>query len=85
LRYVAGTLDHGLCYTRMTGKARFVGYSDSDLAGDIFFFLEYAGGLRIFILRRKKGGTPKQKQQFYKLTPPLTPKTAPLNGRKREF
>jgi hypothetical protein len=31
LRYVAGTLDHGLCYTRMTGKARFVGYSDSQL------------------------------------------------------
>jgi hypothetical protein len=52
----------------------------------LFFFLEYAGGLRIFILRRKKGGgAPKQKQQFYKLTPPLTPKTAPLNGRKREF
>jgi hypothetical protein len=23
------------------------------------FFLEYAGGLRIFILRRKKGGSPK--------------------------
>jgi hypothetical protein len=51
----------------------------------LLVFLEYAGGLRIFILRRKKGGTPKQKQQFYKLTPPLTPKTAPLNGRKREF
>jgi len=35
LRYLAGTLDHGLCYTRTTGKARFVGYSDSDLAGDV--------------------------------------------------
>jgi hypothetical protein len=35
LRYLAGTLDHGLCYTRTTGKSWFVGYSDSDLAGDV--------------------------------------------------
>jgi hypothetical protein len=34
IRYVAGTLDHGLCYLRCPGEAHLVGYSDSD-AGDI--------------------------------------------------
>jgi hypothetical protein len=35
VRYVAGTLDHGLFYPRFAGEAHFVGYSDSDHAGDI--------------------------------------------------
>src|SRR6185312_15070292 len=35
IRYVAGTLDHGLHYPRCPGAAHFVGYSDSDHAGDI--------------------------------------------------
>uniref|UniRef100_A0ACD6AV42 Uncharacterized protein n=1 Tax=Avena sativa TaxID=4498 RepID=A0ACD6AV42_AVESA len=35
VRYVAGTLDHGLYYPRCPGAAHFVGYSDSDHAGDI--------------------------------------------------
>ena len=35
LRYVAGTLDFGLHFTKAPGTARFVGYCDSDLAGDI--------------------------------------------------
>lgn len=35
VRYVAGTLDHGLHYPRCPGAAHFVGYSDSDHAGDI--------------------------------------------------
>jgi len=35
LRYVAGTLDYGLHFTKAPGSARFVGYCDSDLAGDI--------------------------------------------------
>jgi hypothetical protein len=36
LRYVAGTHDHGLCYTRGDGEpAKLIGYSDADLAGDI--------------------------------------------------
>jgi len=35
IRYVAGTLDHGLHYPRSPGAADFVGYSDSDHAGDI--------------------------------------------------
>jgi hypothetical protein len=35
LRYVAGTLDYGLHYTRAPGTTRFVGYCDSDLAGNI--------------------------------------------------
>jgi hypothetical protein len=35
IRYVAGTLDHGLYYPRCPGVAHFVGYSDSDHAGDI--------------------------------------------------
>uniref|UniRef100_A0ACD6AX37 Uncharacterized protein n=1 Tax=Avena sativa TaxID=4498 RepID=A0ACD6AX37_AVESA len=35
IRYVAGTLDHGLYYPRCPGAAHFVGYSDSDHAGDI--------------------------------------------------
>jgi hypothetical protein len=35
IRYVAGTLDHGLYYTRCPGEAHLVGYNDSDYAGDI--------------------------------------------------
>ncbi|XP_066365077.1 uncharacterized mitochondrial protein AtMg00810-like [Miscanthus floridulus] len=35
LRDVAGTLEFGLHYTKALGRARFVGYYDSDLAGDI--------------------------------------------------
>ena len=35
LRYVVGTLDFGLYYKRAPGTARFVGYCDSDLAGDV--------------------------------------------------
>jgi hypothetical protein len=35
IRYVAGTLDHGLHYPRCPGEAHLVGYSDSDHAGDI--------------------------------------------------
>ena len=35
IRYVAGTLGHGLYYPRCPGAADFVGYSDSDPAGDI--------------------------------------------------
>jgi hypothetical protein len=35
IRYVAGTLDHGLYYLRCPGEAHLVGYSDSDHAGDI--------------------------------------------------
>jgi hypothetical protein len=35
LRYVAGTLDYGLHYRRAPGTVRFVGYCDSDHAGDI--------------------------------------------------
>ena len=35
LRYVVGTLDFGLYYKRAPGTARFVGYCNSDLAGDV--------------------------------------------------
>jgi hypothetical protein len=35
IRYVAWTLNHGLYYLRCPGEAHFVGYSDSDHAGDI--------------------------------------------------
>jgi hypothetical protein len=35
VRYVAGTLDHGLFYPRCPGEAHFVRYSDSDHAGNI--------------------------------------------------
>jgi hypothetical protein len=35
IRYVAGTLDHGLYYLRCPGEAHLIGYSDSDHAGDI--------------------------------------------------
>jgi len=35
IHYVAGTLNHGLHYSRCPGAAHFVGYSDSDHAGDI--------------------------------------------------
>ena len=35
IRYIAGTLDHGLHYPRCPRVAHFVGYSDSDHAGEI--------------------------------------------------
>jgi hypothetical protein len=35
IRYVVGTLDHGLYYPRCPGEAHLLGYSDSDHAGDI--------------------------------------------------
>jgi hypothetical protein len=35
IRYVAGTLDHSLYYSRCPGEAHLVGYSDSDHNGDI--------------------------------------------------
>jgi hypothetical protein len=35
IRYIAGTLDHGLYYPRCPGEAHLVGYSDSDHTGDI--------------------------------------------------
>jgi hypothetical protein len=35
IRYVAGTLDHGLYYPRCPEEAHLVGYSDSDHTGDI--------------------------------------------------
>jgi hypothetical protein len=35
IRYVAGTLDHGLYYPSCPGVTHFIGYSDSDHAGDI--------------------------------------------------
>jgi hypothetical protein len=35
IRYVTGTLDHGLYYSRCPGATHCVGYSDSDHAGDI--------------------------------------------------
>jgi hypothetical protein len=35
VRYVVGTLDHGLYYPRCPGEAHLVGYSDSDHSGDI--------------------------------------------------
>ena len=35
LRYIADMLDFGLHFTKAPGSARFIGYTDSDLAGDI--------------------------------------------------
>ncbi|XP_066354768.1 secreted RxLR effector protein 161-like [Miscanthus floridulus] len=35
LRYVEGTTDYGLHYSRCPGAEHFIGYSDSDLVGDI--------------------------------------------------
>jgi hypothetical protein len=35
IRYVTGTLDHGLYYMRCPGKAHLVGYNDNDHAGNI--------------------------------------------------
>ena len=35
VRYVAGTLDHGLYYPRCPRAAHFIGYSNSDHASDI--------------------------------------------------
>jgi hypothetical protein len=35
IRYVAGTLGHGLYYPRCSREAHLIGYSDSDHVGDI--------------------------------------------------
>jgi hypothetical protein len=35
VRYVVGTLDHGLYYLRCSGEAHLVGYNDNDHTGDI--------------------------------------------------
>ena len=35
LHYIAGTLDFGLHFTKAPGSARYIGYTDSDLAGDV--------------------------------------------------
>jgi hypothetical protein len=35
LRYVAGTIDYGLAYTRGDAELQLVCYSDSDMAGDV--------------------------------------------------
>jgi hypothetical protein len=35
LRYMAGTLDYGRHYKRVSGAMCFIGYCDSDLAGDV--------------------------------------------------
>jgi hypothetical protein len=35
IRYVAGTLDHDLYYSRCPGEAHLVGYSDNDHTDDI--------------------------------------------------
>ena len=35
LRYVAGTVEYGCRYTRLTGGVRLTGYSDSHMAGDV--------------------------------------------------
>jgi hypothetical protein len=35
IRYVAGTLDHGLFYLRCPVEAHLVGYNDSDHADDM--------------------------------------------------
>jgi hypothetical protein len=35
LRYVAGTLDYGLHYGRAPDTVRFIGYCNSDFAGDV--------------------------------------------------
>jgi hypothetical protein len=35
IRYVAGTLDHGLFYLRCPVEAHLVGYNDGDHASDI--------------------------------------------------
>jgi hypothetical protein len=35
IRYVVGTLDHGLYYPRCPREVHLVGYSDSDHTGDI--------------------------------------------------
>jgi hypothetical protein len=35
LRYVSGTLGYGCCYKKGDGEPRLIGYTDSDLAGDV--------------------------------------------------
>ncbi|WVZ94594.1 hypothetical protein U9M48_040467 [Paspalum notatum var. saurae] len=66
LRYVAGTINYGLIYPRRSGeKANLIGYSDSDMGGDIdgrrstsgmLFFL---GGWLRRLLREVTGEEPR--------------------------
>jgi hypothetical protein len=48
IRYVTGTLDHGLYYSRCPREAHLVGYSDSDHAGDIDTSKSTSGILFVF-------------------------------------
>ena len=48
LRYIAGTIDYGLVYPRGSGEAKLVGYTDSDLAGDIDTPKSTSGALFFF-------------------------------------
>jgi hypothetical protein len=48
IRYVAGTLDHGLYYPRCPGEAHLIGYNDSDHADDIDTIKSTSGILFFF-------------------------------------
>jgi hypothetical protein len=48
IRYVTGTLNHELYYSRCPGEAHLVGYSDSDHAGDIDTSKSMSGILLFF-------------------------------------
>jgi hypothetical protein len=49
IRYVAGTLDHGLYYPRCPGEAHLIGYSDSDHVDDIDTSKSTSGILFFFV------------------------------------
>jgi hypothetical protein len=69
IRYVAGTLDHGLYYLRCPGATHFIGYSDSDHAGDIDTS-KCTSGI-IFFLGKCIVSWQSVKQQVVALSPPL--------------
>jgi hypothetical protein len=48
LRYIAGTRNLGCCYARQETKAKLVGYSDADMAGDIDDCKSTSGQLFLF-------------------------------------
>lgn len=48
LRYIKGTMDYGLVYAAGTGALKIIGYTDSDLAGDLDDWRS-TGGMAFYI------------------------------------
>lgn len=66
LRYIAGTVHHGLSYTKGQGNLQLRGYSDADMAGDVDDRKSTTGAL--FCLEEAPVSWQSQKQQVVALS-----------------